>query len=88
MTGNIPMLKHNKNALIRNPQPFSLRLKNGELNIDCTDIHAVANQMLFEINILAGKTLALQHKLIEVMRIAPRFITDYLCLEYREKIRN
>lgn len=22
------------------------------------------------------------------MRIAPRFITDYLCLEYREKIRN
>jgi len=26
--------------------------------------------------------------LIEVMRLAPRFISDYLCLEYREKIRN
>jgi hypothetical protein len=22
------------------------------------------------------------------MRISPRFITDYLCLEYREKVRN
>lgn len=44
--------------------------------------------MMFEINLLAGKTLALHHKLIEVMRVAPRFITDYLCLEYRERVRN
>lgn len=88
VTGNIPMLKNNKNALIRNTKPFSQRLKNGELKIDTNDINAVANQMIFEINLLAGKTLVLQHKLIEVMRIAPRFITDYLCLEYREKIRN
>lgn len=88
VTGNIPMLKNNKNALIRNTKPFSQRLKNGELKIDTNDINAVANQMIFEINLLAGKTLVLQHKLIEVMRLAPRFITDYLCLEYREKIRN
>ena len=26
--------------------------------------------------------------MIEVMRLAPRFIADYLCLEYREKVRN
>ena len=82
------MLKNNKNALIRNSKPFSQRLKSGEINIDVTDIHAVANQMIFEINLLAGKTLILQHKLIEIMRLSPRFITDYLCLEYREKIRN
>lgn len=44
--------------------------------------------MIFEINLLAGKTMVLQHKIIEVMRISPRFITDYLCLEYREKVRN
>ena len=43
VTGNIPMLKNNKNALIRNTKPFSQRLKNGELNIDVNDIHAVAN---------------------------------------------
>jgi hypothetical protein len=44
--------------------------------------------MIFEMNLFAGKTLVLQHKLIEVMRLTPRFIADYLCLEYREKIRN
>ena len=88
VTGNIPMLKNNKNALIRNTKPFSQRLRSGELHIDINDIHAVANQMVFEINLLAGKTLVLQHKLVEVMRLSPRFITDYLCLEYREKIRN
>jgi hypothetical protein len=59
VTGNIPMLKNNKNALIRNTKPFSQRLKNGELNIDVNDIHAVANQMIFEINLLAGKTMVL-----------------------------
>lgn len=82
------MLKNNKNALIRNTKPFSQRLKTGELKVDIRDPHAVANQMMFEINLLAGKTIVLLHKLIEVIRIAPRFITDYLCLEYREKIRN
>lgn len=59
VTGNIPMLKNNKNALIRNTKPFSQRLRNGELHIDINDIHAVANQMIFEINLLAGKTLVL-----------------------------
>ena len=88
VTGSIPMLTNNKNALIRNNKPFSQRLKSGELNIDVGDIHQVANYMIFEINLLAGKTLVLRHKLVEVMRLAPRFITDYLCLEYREKIRN
>jgi len=43
---------------------------------------------MLELNLLAGKTLVLQYKLVEIMRIAPRFISDYLCLEYREKIRN
>lgn len=88
VTGNIPMLKNNKNALIRNTKPFSQRLRNGELHIDINNINAVANQMIFEVNLLAGKTLVLQHKLVEVMRLSPRFIADYLCLEYREKIRN
>mgnify|MGYP000981815385 CR=1 FL=1 len=59
VTGNIPMLKNNKNALVRNTKPFSQRLKNGELNIDTNDIHAVANQMIFEMNLFAGKTLVL-----------------------------
>ena len=44
--------------------------------------------MMFEINLLAGKTLVLQHRIVEVMRLAPRFISDYLALEYREKVRS
>lgn len=43
ITGSIPMLKNNKNTLIRSTKPFSQRLKGGELNIDVGDIHAVAN---------------------------------------------
>ena len=43
VTGNIPMLRNNKNALIRNTKPFSSRLRSGELHIDINDIHAVAN---------------------------------------------
>lgn len=43
VTGSIPMLKNNKNALIRNTKPFSQRLKSGELKIDIRDPHAVAN---------------------------------------------
>jgi hypothetical protein len=44
--------------------------------------------MIFEINLLAGKTLVLYHKFIEVIRLAPRIMTDFLCLEHREKIKN
>lgn len=41
------------------------------MKVDSKDIHAVANQMLFEINLLAGKMLILQHKLIDVIKVAP-----------------
>ena len=34
--------------------PFSARLFSGQIKIDHKDVHAVANQMLFEINLLAG----------------------------------
>ena len=37
--------------------PFSHRLFNGSIKIDHRDVHAVANQMLFEINLLAGQLL-------------------------------
>jgi len=50
----IPQLRNNKNALNRSSLPFSARLFSGQIKIDHKDIHAVANQMLFEINLLAG----------------------------------
>jgi hypothetical protein len=43
--------------------------------------------MLFEINLLAGKMLILQHKLIETIKISPRFITEHHHYEYNEKMR-
>ena len=88
LSANIPILKNNKNALDRNTKPFSFRLTNGILKIDIKDQQAVANQMLFQINLLAGKMLILQHKLIEVMKIQPRFVTEYLQLDYKEKMRD
>ena len=60
---------------------------NGSLKIDPNDINGVANQMIFEINLLAGKMLILQHQLIEVLKISPRHIVENLHVEYREKIR-
>lgn len=60
---NIPTLKNNKNALNQNPNviPYSERILNGTLKIDPQDIHSVANQMIFEINLVAGRMLILQH---------------------------
>lgn len=54
-----PTLKNNQNALNRQTLPFSFRLFSGALKIDPKDIHAVANQMIFEINDLAGQLLIL-----------------------------
>lgn len=58
---NIPTLKNNKNALNQGSvvRAFSERILNGSLKLDITDIHGVANQMIFEINLLAGKMLIL-----------------------------
>jgi len=44
--------------------------------------------MIFEINLLAGKMLILQHKVIDVLKVCPRFITEYHRLEYGEKMRD
>jgi hypothetical protein len=66
---------------------FSQRVLNGSLKLDPQDIHGIANQMLFEINLVAGKMLILQHQLIEVIKISPRHIVENLALEHRIKIR-
>lgn len=87
---NIPtMIKSNKNPQSAAPvvKSFSERILNGSLKLDVGDIHGVANQMIFEINLIAGKLLILQHKLIEVLKLSPRFIVENLYFEYKEKIR-
>ena len=43
--------------------------------------------MLFEINLLAGQLLILQHKIIEIVKVAPRFVSEYLSIEYEQKTR-
>lgn len=44
--------------------------------------------MIFEINLLAGKMLILQHKLIDVLKVTPRFITEFHHFEFKEKMRD
>lgn len=44
--------------------------------------------MILEINLLAGKMLILQHKLIDALKISPRFITEHHHFEYKEKMRD
>lgn len=43
--------------------------------------------MVFEINLLAGKMLILQHSLIEVLKISPRHIVENLHVDFKDKIR-
>ena len=43
--------------------------------------------MIYELNLLAGKMLILQHQLIEILKISPRHIVENLRLDYCEKIR-
>lgn len=79
--GPIPAMqrsKQNATQLNRQSLPFSTRLFNGSIRIDHRDVNAVANQMLFEINIVAGQLLILQHKIIEIVKAAPRFVSEYL----------
>ena len=83
----IPSLKAGNNAanasnLNKQSMPFSYRLFNGSIKIDHRDVHAVANQMLFEINLLAGQLLILQHKIIEIVKTAPRFVSEYLQIQF------
>ncbi len=55
---NIPALKNNKNALNKRAKPFSDRIYNDpNLNVDPKDSHSVANQMIFEVNLIAGQML-------------------------------
>lgn len=57
------------------------------MKIDPTDLNAIGSQMIFEINLLAGKLLILQHKIVELLRICPRFVTEHHHYEYNEKMR-
>lgn len=43
--------------------------------------------MLFEINLLAGQLLILQHKIIEIVKAAPRFVSEYLQIQYEHQTR-
>lgn len=57
---------------------FSQRIKAGEIKCDLKSVQSVANAMLFEMNALAARCLILQHKVVEVIKIAPRFVSEYL----------
>ena len=70
--------QNNATQLNRQSLPFSTRLFNGSIRIDHRDVNAVANQLLIEINIVAGQLLILQHKIIEIVKAAPRFVSEYL----------
>ena len=41
--------------------------------------------MMRELNNLAAKTLLVQHKIIEIFRAAPRFVSNYLQVEHEQK---
>jgi hypothetical protein len=57
---------------------FTQRVQNGTMKTDLSDLKALAFHLMLELNALAGRTLLLQHKLIEVFRAAPRFVSEYL----------
>ena len=55
--------------------------------MDTKNIVAVANQIILELNQLAGRTLIVYHKLVDIIRAAPRFVSEYLQVEFEQKTR-
>ena len=64
--------------VVQKVETFSERIASGKLKVDSKDLHAIANMMLFEFNLVAGRLLILQFQLIEVIKAAPRFVSEYL----------
>ena len=60
-------------------------LSDGKPKSNVADLRSLTQHMMFERKQKAGKTLLLQHKLIEVIRAAPRFVAEYLKVEYEQK---
>lgn len=61
---------------------FTQRVKSGQIKSNLSDLKTLTLHMMLELNQKAGRTLLLQHKLIEVIRAAPRFVSEYLQVEY------
>lgn len=50
--------------------------------MDPKNVVAIANQIILELNQLAGRTLIIYHKLVDIIRAAPRFVSEYLQVEF------
>ena len=74
MSNESPKVKKSGGRLITktSPESFSQRISNGKIKVAVDDIHAIANMMLFEFNMVAAKLLLLQFQLMEVIKAAPR----------------
>ncbi len=87
------LMKPSKNSLSNpsgvgaNVKSLSQRILSGSLPIDPSDLHSLANHMIFELNLLAGKMLILQHQLIELVKLRPRHIVENLRVEWIERTK-
>jgi len=59
-------------------ESFTQRVKSGEIETDLNDLKALTFVMMRELNNQGGRTLLIQHKLIEIFRAAPKFVSNYL----------
>lgn len=66
---------------------FSQLILEGKIKVDPKNVVAVANQIIFELNALAGRTLIVYHKLVDIIRAALRFVSEYLQVEFEQKTR-
>ena len=62
-------------------------VNSGLVQCNLKSCHQVANLLLAEFSQIAGKTLLLVHKIVEILRAEPRIFTEYLLMEYLQGIR-
>ena len=66
---------------------FSQRAQSGDLKVDQSSCSDVASKMLSELNAFSGRILVLLHKIVEVIKTEPRCFTEYLRLDYEQRIK-
>ena len=63
-------------------ESFVEMCESGRIQTDLNDLQKLTYDMMFEINQQASKTMILQHQMIEILRAAPKFVSNYLQVEH------
>ena len=63
---------------------FTERMTSQEIKLDLNDIKELTFFLMRELNKVAARTFSLLYKLIKIFQAAPKFVSQYLQVEYEK----